>query len=75
MEIPVCVRMKGRAALLQCVKEFRAKYLHPMKHLLITFLILGSQLLAADGQRFDLSKRASEIDPQAKEHPEINPQC
>ena len=33
-----------------------------MKHLLITFLILGSQLVAADGQRFDLSKRASEID-------------
>jgi hypothetical protein len=42
-----------------------------MKHLLITFLILGSQLHAAEGQRFDLSKRASEIDPRAKEHPEI----
>ena len=42
-----------------------------MKHLLITFLILGSQLHAAEGQRFDLAKRASEIDPRAKEHPEI----
>jgi hypothetical protein len=42
-----------------------------MKHFLIALLILGSQLHAAEGQRFDLSKRASDIDPQAKEHPEI----
>ncbi len=42
---------------------------HSMKHL--TLLILGSQLLAAEGQRFDLSQRASEIDPHAREHPEI----
>ena len=42
-----------------------------MKHLLITVLILGSQLLAAEARRFDLAKRASEIDPRAQEHPAI----
>jgi len=42
-----------------------------MKQLLISFILLTSQLLAAEGQRFDLSKRASEIDSRAKEHPEI----
>jgi hypothetical protein len=42
-----------------------------MKQLFLTFLLLGSQLRAAEPQRFDLSKRASEIDPLAKEHPEI----
>ena len=42
-----------------------------MKHLLLSILLLGSQLHAAEPQRFDLTKRASEIDPRAKEHPEI----
>lgn len=37
------------------------------------FISLGGFALAddPDGKRFDLAKRASEIDPQAKEHPEI----
>jgi hypothetical protein len=47
-----------------------------MKHLLLSVLLLsvlllGSQLFAAEPHRFDLTKRASEIDPRAKEHPEI----
>ena len=42
-----------------------------MKQLLIPFIVLSSQLVAAPDQRFDLSKRASEIDPRAQEHPEI----
>jgi len=42
-----------------------------MKPLLLTFLLLASQLHAAEPQRYDLTKRASEIDPRAKEHPEI----
>ena len=42
-----------------------------MKHLFITTFILCSQLSAAEPQRFDLSKRASEIDARAKEHPAI----
>ncbi len=42
-----------------------------MQRILLTLLLLGSQLHAAESQRFDLSKRASEIDPRAKEHPEI----
>jgi hypothetical protein len=41
-----------------------------MKHLIL-IILLSSQLSAADAQRFDLSKRASEIDPRAKEHTEI----
>ena len=42
-----------------------------MKQLLFTFLMLGSQIHAAEPRRIDLAKRASEIDPRAKEHPEI----
>lgn len=43
-----------------------------MKHLLLIALLLASQLHASDApQRYDLAKRASEIDPRAKEHPEI----
>ena len=42
-----------------------------MKHLFITTFICCSQLSAAEPQRFDLSKRASEIDARAKEHPAI----
>jgi hypothetical protein len=42
-----------------------------MKQILPTFLMLGSLLHAAAPQRMDLAKRASEIDAQAKEHPEI----
>ena len=42
-----------------------------MKHLFITTFIFCSQLCAAEPQRFDLSKRASEIDTRAKEHPAI----
>lgn len=42
-----------------------------MKHLLISTLILGSHLHAAEPQQFNLAKRASEIDPRATEHPAI----
>ncbi|MBU6303561.1 MAG: hypothetical protein KGS60_18590 [Verrucomicrobia bacterium] len=42
-----------------------------MKYLIIAIVLFGHHLLAAEPQRFDLSKRASEIDPRAKEHPEI----
>ena len=42
-----------------------------MKHFLLTTFICCSQLCAAQPQRFDLSKRASEIDARAKEHPAI----
>ena len=42
-----------------------------MKHHILLAIFLITHLHAADGQRFDLSKRASEIDPRAKEHPEI----
>jgi hypothetical protein len=42
-----------------------------MKHLLISTLLLGSHLLAAEPQHYDIAKRASEIDPRAKEHPAI----
>ncbi len=34
-------------------------------------LLCGSRLLAGEPQRYDLAKRASEIDPRAKEHPAI----
>jgi hypothetical protein len=43
-----------------------------MKTIFILFTsLLVTHLHAAEIQRFDLSKRASEIDPRAKEHPEI----
>jgi hypothetical protein len=42
-----------------------------MKQIFFTLLMLGSQLHAAEPRRIDLAKRASEIDPRAKEHPEI----
>lgn len=42
-----------------------------MKHLLISTLLLGSHLQAAEPQQFNLAKRASEIDPRAKEHSAI----
>jgi hypothetical protein len=37
-------------------------------------LLLGSHLQAAEPQRYDLAKRASEIDAQAREHAEITKQ-
>jgi hypothetical protein len=43
----------------------------PTKPLLGVLLLFASHVQAAEPQRFDLSKRASEIDPRAKEHPEI----
>jgi hypothetical protein len=39
--------------------------------MLAVTLLLGSHPLAAEPQRYDLAKRASEIDPQAREHAEI----
>jgi hypothetical protein len=42
-----------------------------MKYILIIFCLLSTHLYAAEGKRYDLSKRASEIDPRAQEHPEI----
>jgi hypothetical protein len=42
-----------------------------MKQLVSALLVCVGHLHAAEPQRFDLAKRASEIDPRAKEHPEI----
>jgi arylsulfatase A-like enzyme len=44
---------------------------HTLKFLIIDTLLLGSHLQATEPHRYDLTKRASEIDPQAREHPEI----
>ncbi|RFC46154.1 MAG: hypothetical protein DVB28_000158 [Verrucomicrobia bacterium] len=44
---------------------------HTLKFLIIGALLLGRHLQAAEPHRYDLTKRASEIDPQAREHPEI----
>ncbi len=43
-----------------------------MKYILLIIFLFGTQLCAAEGKRYDLSKRASEIDPRTKEHSEIN---
>ena len=45
--------------------------LPPMKNLIAAALLLCSTLGAAEPKRFDLAKRASEIDSRAKEHPAI----
>lgn len=42
-----------------------------MRTIIATTLLICSQLGAAEPKRFDLTKRASEIDPRAKEHPAI----
>jgi hypothetical protein len=43
----------------------------PVKTLFGAALLFTFQLQAVEPRRFDFSKRASEIDPQSKEHPEI----
>lgn len=45
--------------------------LPPMKNLIAAALLLYGTLSAAEPKRFDLAKRASEIDSRAKEHPAI----